>query len=149
MVHSEANMSVSPMETNSRFRYKVSVLIIKRLAFIFLLVSAVTPDCATAVPPRKLEYPVEQPSWIVRSGDRVEQFVEDLSEGLDVILAGRKYKDAKKNESQIKIRSSLIYREGGKLDKRTRFSANLRLPNLERRWQLRFTSYDEEEESRR
>jgi hypothetical protein len=106
---------------------------------------------ATAVPPRKLEYkyPEEKPVWIWRSSDRIEQFVDDVSEKLDVTLAGRKYKSVKKNTTSAKISQSLIYREGGNLDPTTRFTVNLRLPNLERRWQLRFTSYDEEEQSRR
>jgi hypothetical protein len=138
------------MASRKGFGYKGHVLKIKRLAFLFFtLISAVIPDCATAVPPRKLEYPIDQPGWFERSGDRVQRFVEDMSEKLDVTLAGRKYKDAKKNETKVKITQTVVYREGGRVEPRTHFTANVRLPHLERRWQLRFTSYDEDEETRR
>ncbi len=66
---------------------------------------------------------------------------------IDITLAGKKY-TKKANESSLTVSQYLTSIEGGIVKTSTDFGLNLRLPNLERRWQLRFTSYDVEEENR-
>lgn len=80
-------------------------------------------------------------------GDSLEDKIGWGAEKIDIILAGRKY-TKKKNESHLDINQTLTHTAGGRFSTSTDFGLNLRLPNIEKRWQLRFTSYDEERESR-
>ena len=73
--------------------------------------------------------------------------IEKTAEKTDLLLAGKKYTD-KVNETSISLSQLVGLVEGGRERSSTDFGINLRLPNLEKRWQLRFTSYDEEEEAR-
>lgn len=79
--------------------------------------------------------------------DSLAKRVDSMAESIDIMLAGKRY-TRKPNSSSANVNQFVTYREGGKVDTSTDFGINLRLPNLERRWQLRFTSYDEEEENR-
>lgn len=85
--------------------------------------------------------------WMLRRADNIEAGVETAADFIDITLAGRKY-TKKANESSLRITQYLNLAENGQRRFATDFNLNLRLPNLEKRWQLRFTSYDEEEESR-
>jgi hypothetical protein len=81
------------------------------------------------------------------TSDAIAKRVDKVAERVDILLAGKKY-TKKMNSSSINVSQVVTHTEGGKLQTSTDFGLNLRLPNLERRWQLRFTSYDEEEENR-
>lgn len=76
-------------------------------------------------------------------GDYVGRRVERV----DIALAGKRYV-RKPNESSVTVTQLLTHTEGGELVNQSNFGINARLPNLEKRWQLRFTSYDEEEAER-
>ncbi len=73
--------------------------------------------------------------------------IDSTAETIDITLAGKKY-TKKANESSLTLNQYVTWMEGGKVKMSTDFGLNLRMPNLERRWQLRFTSFDEEEENR-
>jgi len=79
--------------------------------------------------------------------DFVAKEVDAMASYIDITLAGRKYTQ-KPNTSSIDVSEIVTHEEGGYLKTSTDFGVNLRLPNLEKRWQLRFSSYDEEEDSR-
>jgi hypothetical protein len=80
------------------------------------------------------------------TGD-VREEVQDLVEKLDLALAGKQFsKD--RNTTRINLSQLVSYTEGGKIVKSTDLGVNLRLPNTEKRWQARFSTYDEEQESR-
>lgn len=79
--------------------------------------------------------------------DKIADKVDAAANRIDLFLAGKKYTD-KKNETQLELIQRVIWSEGGNIRTSTDAGLNLRLPNLEKRWQLRFSSYDEEEESR-
>ncbi|MGZ3724014.1 MAG: hypothetical protein ACXVA9_13820, partial [Bdellovibrionales bacterium] len=82
-----------------------------------------------------------------KASEKVQDEVQDLAEKLDLALAGKKYsKDA--NTSRINLSQLVSYTEGGKLVKGTDVGINLRLPNVEKRWQARFATYNEEQEER-
>lgn len=83
----------------------------------------------------------------LRAGDAFAKQVDRAAETLDLWLARKKYTN-EANESQAKLSQLVTWSEGGNVKTSTDFGVNLRLPNLEKRWQLRFTSYDEEEERR-
>lgn len=98
--------------------------------------------------------PAEKPNLAekaIRSADKtadsLAKTIDKTAERIDVTLAGRKY-TRKKNDSSISVKQLNIWSEGGRQQSSTSFGINLRLPNLEKRWQVRFSSYDEQEEAR-
>lgn len=79
--------------------------------------------------------------------EEVREEVQDLAEKLDLALAGKQYsKD--KNTTRINLSQLVSNTEGGQIVKSTDVGVNLHLPNTESRWQARFATYDEEQESR-
>lgn len=83
----------------------------------------------------------------IHTGNVIEKGVDKAAEKIDIALAGKKY-TKKRNESRVNITELVTWREGGHVKNSADFGINLRLPNLEKKWQVRFTSYDEREESR-
>lgn len=77
----------------------------------------------------------------------VSQWLDGVADGLDLFLVGRKVTEAK-GESNVKIENSTYSSEGKAVTNVTSFSVSPRLPNLEKFWQLKFTSYDELQDSR-
>lgn len=72
-------------------------------------------------------------------GERVQQ----AAEFIDLTLAGNRYTDAR-NTSQVSVDQLLSLTEGGVWQNSTSFGVNLRLPNVEKHWQARFSTVDEE-----
>lgn len=103
---------------------------------------------------KKKKPPAEKPSFAEKTlegankaADQIAETIDQTAENIDVRLAGKKY-TKKKNASSVSVKQLTVWREGGDLNNSTSFGINIRLPNLERRWQVRFSSYDEEEEQR-
>lgn len=77
----------------------------------------------------------------------ISKAVQFTAEKIDLTLAGNRYTD-RSNDSQVTVSQLVTWTEGGIVKPSTDFGLNLRLPNVEKRWQLRFASYDEEQEER-
>lgn len=77
----------------------------------------------------------------------VSEMFDSLAEGLDLFLVGKRI-TKKQNETSVRIENSTISTEEENIRNVTNLAVNLRLPNLEEYWQLKFTSYDEKEEKR-
>lgn len=75
----------------------------------------------------------------------ISRWFDGMAEGIDLFLAGKKLTE-KRNETSVTLGSSFFYTERDKYSDSTSFNINLRLPNVEEYWQLKFTSYDESEE---
>lgn len=112
----------------------------------FLLISALfSLNCYAAKPPLKSEPTFEDAIRGMTS--QISKGVEKTSEFIDITLAGKQY-TTKVNESTVNITQLVTSTEGGAVSNSTDFGFNLRLPNVEKRWQLRFSSYDEDQEAR-
>lgn len=116
--------------------------------FILLGLWAFQENAAWAAVPRQLGVPTQPKSLMERAGDEIEDSVKTFADSLDSLLSGSETGSKERNKSQAKLSYQVIHREGGHLSSSPDFSLNLRLPKLERKWQLRFTSYDEEAEDR-
>lgn len=77
----------------------------------------------------------------------VSEWFDGVAEGLDLFLAGKRI-TTQKNQSSVKIENSTYTFEGQVPKNLTSLNVNLRLPNVEEYWQLKFSSYDETTESR-
>lgn len=83
----------------------------------------------------------------IDSNIAISNWLDGAAEGLDLFLVGKKLTNAK-NETAVRIENSTYTMEGANLTNATSLNVNLRLPNLEEYWQLKFTTYDETEERR-
>lgn len=75
------------------------------------------------------------------------KWFESMAEGLDLFLVNKQL-EAEKNESNVRVENSTYSVEGGPVRNETVLSVNARLPNLEKYWNLKFTTYDEQEDGR-
>lgn len=94
--------------------------------------------------------PVTEESWeeqFIEGNIAVSTFFDDVADGLDTFLVGKRI-TRRKNETSVKMQNSTIVSEGSNTQNSTSIGVNLRLPNVEEYWMLKFTSYDESEERR-
>jgi hypothetical protein len=87
------------------------------------------------------------PGMLIQKNQAISKEIDKAAEKIDIYLAGRRV-TKEKNETSVKIENSFYYGESGRHTTGTHFGVNLKLPNLQKKWQLKFTSYDEEEENR-
>lgn len=84
---------------------------------------------------------------VLNAADLIEHRIEKTADELDLALAGKRY-TKKPNQTRANLRAGITSQEGGRLRHSTDFGFTLRLPNVEEHWQARFSSFDENEESR-
>jgi hypothetical protein len=92
----------------------------------------------------------KEDSWaqmFIQGNISVSQWLDSTAEGIDLFLSGRDV-STKKNGTHVVVENSSFSVSGDNLRNTTSLSVNLRLPNLEEYWQLKFSTYDEFEEQR-
>lgn len=77
----------------------------------------------------------------------VSEYFDELADGLDTFIMGKRI-TRRRNETSVKVSNNTIVLEGAGTQNSTSIGLNLRLPNVEEYWMLKFTSYDESEERR-
>ncbi len=77
----------------------------------------------------------------------ISEWLDGVAEGIDLFLVGKTL-TTRQNETSIRLESSTFVVEREGVSNAGSVNVNLRLPNLEEYWQLKFTSYDEAEERR-
>jgi hypothetical protein len=96
------------------------------------------------------EIPEDDRTWerlFIDSNIAISEWFDSASDGLDLFLAGRRVTKTK-NQTRIRVENSTFSKEGVPVDNTTGFNVGLNLPNVEKSWQLKFSSYDDREESR-
>lgn len=78
---------------------------------------------------------------------RISRWFDSVADALDLFLVGRRVTD-KRNESSIRIENSTFSSEGEKASNSTSLSIIPRFPNFEEYWQLKFTTYDDQQDRR-
>ncbi len=126
--------------------------ILKSLGFGLVLFGALSvfaqtanSGSKTAVDDDSEEISFEQ--QFIQSNILISDWFDGTAEGIDLFLSG-KTKSKKKNNSHFRIENSSFINEGDNFRNTSSLSLILRLPNLEEYWQLKFTSYDEDDERR-
>lgn len=129
----------------SRLKSNVILLIFIAL-FSFSIRAAEKTKNEDKLPSPKEEFsPFEE--MLIEKNKAISSEIDTAADKIDVMLAGKRVTD-EKNKTQVKIESAGYWGEGGEPDLSAQFGVALRLPNLEKKWQLTFTSYDENEENR-
>jgi hypothetical protein len=77
----------------------------------------------------------------------VSAFFDEVADGLDTFLIGKRI-TRRKNETSVRVQNSTLALDGEGTQNSTSIGLNLRLPNVEEYWMLKFTTYDESEERR-
>lgn len=83
----------------------------------------------------------------LETNEAISKWFVDVADDIDIFLMGERI-TAKPNQTKLKIEDSLIFKDYEKMKNQPSISINLRLPNTEEYWNLKFTSYDENKERR-
>lgn len=109
-----------------------------------------TPDVQEIKTNDELTWKERFDDWekrFIKSNIVISEWFDGVADGLDVFLAGKRMTH-QKNPSHVKIENSTYSFEGTPIKNLTNINVNLRLPNLEEYWQVKFTSYDETADAR-
>jgi hypothetical protein len=90
-------------------------------------------------------------SWtqrMIKGNIAVSEWFDSMAEGIDLYLAGERLTN-KKNTTRVRLDTFVASVEEQEVTHNFSLGVQLRLPNLEEYWQVKFTSYDELEERRR
>lgn len=119
---------------------------------MFLVATVVFFSSSAMAQKKRVVKPARTPSptWeqrAIRGNVVVSGWFDSLAETIDLFLAGQKV-TTDKNQTSVRIENSTLWTEGEGASNGTAFNINLRLPNVEETWNLKFTSYDEQRERR-
>ena len=84
---------------------------------------------------------------LIDSNIAVSKWFESMAEGIDLFLVDKQIQTGR-NQTNVKIENSTYSVEGQNLTNETSLIINPRFPNLEKYWNLKFTTYDEQEDGR-
>ncbi|MFN7729946.1 MAG: hypothetical protein ACK5P7_12380 [Bdellovibrio sp.] len=82
---------------------------------------------------------------LIKGNIIVSEWFDGMAEGVDVFIAGKKVTD-RVNQSNVRISNRTYFVEGQKETNETNLEVNVRLPNVEDYWQLKFSDTDETQE---
>lgn len=86
-------------------------------------------------------------SQFIQGNIAVSEYFDELADGLDTFIMGKRI-TRRRNETSVKVQNNTIVLQGEDTHNSTSIGLNLRLPNVEEYWMLKFTSYDESQERR-
>ncbi len=83
--------------------------------------------------------------YLIQSNIAIASMFDRVAESIDKFLVGKKISKLP-NETTVGVQNISNSTEGKKVENITHLNVNLRLPNLENYFQLKFTTYDQNEE---
>lgn len=111
---------------------------------------APTPAPSPTPEPQKASDKFPEMTWerkFILGNISVSKWFDGVAEGLDRYLVERQL-TTKANETSVELENTTSWIRGKNVDNSASININLRLPNVEEYWHLKFTSYDEIEERR-
>lgn len=81
----------------------------------------------------------------VGSNIAISEWFSSVADGIDLFIAGSRVTKAL-NETSVKLSHSAYFTENEPVAQSPSFGVDLKLPNVEQYWNLKFTSYDQTEE---
>lgn len=94
-----------------------------------------------------IESDVEWRDFLIERNKSVAVWFDGVADGLDLFLAGKRL-TKRKNETSVRLENTTYIDDGQPIRNSAGVGVNLKLPNLEEYWKVKFTSYDEREEKR-
>jgi len=92
---------------------------------------------------QKEETTSEVTQELIETNITISEWFDSVAEGIDLFLAGKKF-TRRENKSYLKIENTTFYNQGDSRETSiTGFHVNLRLPNVEEYWHLKFSDYDD------
>jgi hypothetical protein len=85
---------------------------------------------------------------VVKEDIKITKAIDEAASSLDVFLAGGKKLVNKINITKVTVRNQINWPQGGPFAYNPHLDLRLNLPNLEKKWQLKFLTYDEDQEER-
>jgi hypothetical protein len=89
--------------------------------------------------------PITNP--IIKGDIDITKAIDEAASSVDVALAGKRIVSTT-NNTKVTIRNQINWPQGGPFAYNPHLDLRLRLPNLEKKWQLKFITYDEDQENR-
>lgn len=83
--------------------------------------------------------------YLIQGNIAISRMFDRVAESIDKFLVGKKISKLP-NETAVRVQNISNSTEGQKVENITHLNVNLRLPNLENYFQLKFTTYDQNEE---
>ena len=123
-------------------------LFLKKVILFFVLLLSLAPKVSWAeeTPPEE----GEDTSWeetFIYGNIAIAEWFSSMADGLDLFLVGKRVTN-RPNRTSFRIENTTVSTESESVTNSTGLSVSLRLPNVEDYWQLKFTTYDEQAESR-
>lgn len=123
---------------------------IRKIQYIFIalfIFFSVITKASEKIKKSKASQPEDSTSEVtqelIETNITIAEWFDSVAEGIDLFLAGKKF-TRRENKSYLKIENTTFYNQGdSKETSVTSFHVNLRLPNLEEYWHLKFSDYDE------
>jgi hypothetical protein len=110
------------------------------MVFLILILLSISPAFGQSD-----DEPIDES--LIDKNRAISRVIDDWANSLDVYLADQAYAE-EPNRTTISLRNSFNWSEGGAFSYRPHIRVKLHLPNLQKKLQLRFTSYDEDLEER-
>jgi hypothetical protein len=98
---------------------------------------------AKAKDPKEGDNVVE--TTFIESNILISEFFDGIAEGIDLFLAGRRL-TKQENETAVQVSNYTYVIDKVPTENATSVGVNLRLPNVEQYWHLKFSNYDESQE---
>lgn len=124
------------------------------------LADPVAPPAIASPDPRPLPSPTPTPApapppaeslslerRLIQKNIQWSQTLDQWADGIDLFLMGKRI-TKRKNETSVRLENSSYFMESENFRNTWNIHADLKLPNLEDYWRLKFTSYDQNEDRR-
>jgi len=100
-------------------------------------------------PAKKTQLGEENPDerWIFGAHKKIAKYFDDVADSFDQFLIGKRL-TKQPNGTRVEINGAVYFPEGSSAYTTTDINVNLRLPNFEKYWQLKFTNYDDQQSQR-
>lgn len=83
----------------------------------------------------------------INSNIFISEWFDGIAESIDLFFVGKKI-TKKENETNFKVENATYWNEGEEVANATSTGINLKFPNVEQYWNLKFTDYDDKAERR-
>jgi hypothetical protein len=118
-----------------------------KIIFLFILISLSCHSLFADESKEEINNKKTLEEKLIQKNIDISEWFDSVADGIDMFFTGKRL-TKKKNETNVTIENTTFLKERESVNNISSLNVNLRLPNLEEYWQLKFTSYDESKEKR-